>query len=140
MTDRNPLEAFKAPTQLKLTALWVATMFCYVYGDYFALYRPGRMEAMNKGMMGPLGEATPTVLLAVSASMIVPSLMVMLSLALKPVVGRWLNVAVGLAYTAIVILTMKNAQPYYLLFGTVDAALTLAVVWTALRWPRTALA
>jgi hypothetical protein len=29
------------PVRLKLSALWASVMFCYVYGDYFDLFRPG---------------------------------------------------------------------------------------------------
>jgi hypothetical protein len=136
MTDRRPLQDFEPPAKLKLSALWAACMFCYVYGDYFGLYRPGRVEAMNQGRMGPLGEVSPGMLVGVSAMMAIPSLMIFLSLTLPPAVGRWLNVALGLAYTAIMLLTMKGAAPFYLFLGVIECVLTLGIVWVALRWPR----
>jgi hypothetical protein len=43
------LEDAKVPIRLKLSALWAALMFCYVYGDYFGLYRPGQLQGMLRG-------------------------------------------------------------------------------------------
>ncbi|MFT5299050.1 MAG: hypothetical protein ACI9YH_005102, partial [Colwellia sp.] len=34
-------EDFKINVKLKISALWVAVMFCYVYGDYIQIYVPG---------------------------------------------------------------------------------------------------
>jgi hypothetical protein len=135
---RGSLEDFKVPTRIRLSALWASTMFCYVYGDFFGLFRPGRIAAMSEGRIGPLGEATPGVLVGVSAMMAIPSLMVFLSLALPAPLSRWLNVALGLAYTGIMLLTMKGAPPFYLFFGVIEVLLTLTIVWTAIRWPRAA--
>lgn len=133
-----PLTDYKAPAKLRLSALWASTMFCYVYGDFFGLFRPGRVMAMNAGNIGPLGEATPGVLIGVSLMMAIPALMVFLSLALPPFLCRWLNIALGLAYSAIMLLTMQGAQPFYLVLGGIEVALTLGVVWVAATWPRQA--
>ena len=42
------LEEYRAPTKVKLAALWASTMFCYVYGDYFGLYLPGKLAAKQE--------------------------------------------------------------------------------------------
>ena len=40
-------EDFQINVKLKISALWVAVMFCYVYGDYIEIYVPGVLaEAM----------------------------------------------------------------------------------------------
>jgi hypothetical protein len=112
-------------------------MLCYAYADYFGLYVKGNVAEMNRGLMGPLGEATPGVLLGVGVMMVVPALMVLLSLILPAALARWANIVTGLAYTAIQGMTMiGGAQPYYLMFGTVEMILTLAVAVLAWRWPR----
>jgi hypothetical protein len=36
-------------TRTKLSALWVSTVFCYVYGDSFQLYVPASMRACLPG-------------------------------------------------------------------------------------------
>lgn len=132
------LEDFRAPAKLKLSALWAATMFCYVYGDFFGLFRPGKLMAMNAGNIGPLGEATPGVLVGVSILMAIPALMVALSLLLPPFFARWLNILFGLAYTGIMLLTMQGAQPFYVTLGVIEVVLTLSVVWVAATWPKVA--
>ncbi len=60
----HQLEEYRAPTKAKLAVLWASTMFCYAYGDYFGLYVAGTLADMNRGSMGPLGHATPGVLVA----------------------------------------------------------------------------
>ena len=132
-------EDFKPPVKLKLSALWAALMFCYIYADFFGLFAPGRLARMNDGIMGPLGEATPGVLLGTSAMMAVPSLMVFAALVVRPSLNRWMNIVLGLVYAAIILLTMVGAPAFYLLFGVIEVALSLAITVYAWRWPRTAI-
>lgn len=128
----------KVHVKLKLSALWVSVMFCYLYGDYFWLYRPGKLQEMLAGVMSPLGPTTQGVLLGTSVSMAVPALMVYLSLALRPGPNRWANIIVGFIYTVFVLLTMPGAWAFYIFLGSVDVALTSLVVWHAWSWPRQA--
>jgi len=123
-------------TRVKLATLWTSVMFCYVYGDYFELYRPGKLQAMLDGRMA-LGEVTQGLLVGTAVLMAVPSLMVFLSIALPAPVSRWLNVCAGLAYTGIMLLILLGgAWAFYMLFAAVEVALTSSVVWYAWRWPR----
>ena len=130
------LEEYRAPTKVKLAALWASTMFCYVYGDYFGLYLPGKLAAMGNGSMGPLGQATPGVLAGVAMMMAVPSLMVALSLLLPALLCRWLCGLLGLAYSAIMVLTLPGAPLFYQMLGGIEIVLTLAIAVIALRWPQ----
>ena len=130
------LEDTKVPVRYRLAALWTSVMFCYVYGDYFELYVPGKLQDMLNGEM-TLGTVTQGLLVGTAVLMIVPSLMVFLSLALPAAVSRWLNVAVGLFYATIMTLILVNgAWAFYMLFAAVEIILTLLVVWSAWRWPR----
>lgn len=130
------LEDAPVPIRLKLSALWAATMFCYIYGDYFGLYVPGKLAAVGAGHIG-FGPATPAALVAVSALMAIPGLMVALSLLLPATASRWANVFFGLAYSAVMLLTMYPGEmPYYLFLGVIEVALTLSIAWLALRWRR----
>lgn len=135
--NQTPLDPAPASIRVRLAGVWTSTMLCYAYADYFGLYVKGNVAEMNRGLMGPLGEATPGVLLGVGVMMAVPALMVLLSLILPAALARWANIVTGLAYTAIQGMTMiGGAQPYYLMFGTVEMILTLAVAVLAWRWPR----
>lgn len=136
VTPKPPLQDPKINVKLKLAALWASLMFCYVYGDYFGLYAPGKLAQMLAGRMEPLGAATQGVLVGTSAMMAVPALMVCLSLLLRPVISRWANVVLGLVYAAIMLMTMPGAWHFYLLFGVIEVLLSLAIMWTAWRWPR----
>lgn len=131
-----PLDDVKVPVRVKISLTWAAVMVCYLYGDFFSLFQPGRLAAMLDGRIPPLGEATQLVLLGVSASMAIPACMVVLTLVAPVAVARWSNVVIGALYTAFVAVTMPGAWAFYLFFGTVDIAFTLLIVWFALRWPR----
>jgi hypothetical protein len=127
------LEDFQVPVKVKLSGLWTAVMFCYIYGDYFGLYRPGQLQGMLAGRMEPLGPTTQGVLLGTSLMLAIPAAMVFLSLALKPAVNRWANIVLGTLYTFIMLLTMPGAWAFYVFYGVVEVALTALVVWTAWR-------
>lgn len=136
MNPTNRLEDFNVPVKLKLSALWTSVMFCYIYGDYFWLYQPGKLQAMLEGKMAPFGSVTQGVLLGTTISMVIPSVMIFLSLVLKPGLSRWTNIIVGALYTVFVLLTMQGAWWFYLFLGTVDMVLTALIVWYAWKWPR----
>ncbi len=130
------LEEYRAPTNVRLAALWASTMFCYVYGDYFGLYVTGTLADISKGIMGPLGHATPGILIAVSIMMALPSVMIVLSLVLASAVCRWVNVALGVAYTGIMAITIPGSEPFYITLGIIEIALTMTIAMVAFRWPR----
>jgi hypothetical protein len=130
------LEEYRAPAKVKLAALWGATMFCYIYGDYFGLYVAGTLADMNHGQMGPLGQATPGVLTATSLMMAVPSLMVALSLLLPARVCRWACIVLGLFYTAVMAASLPGSELFYKVLAAIEMALTLAITVVAVRWPR----
>ena len=125
------------PIKHKLAALWTSVMFCYIYADYFGLYIPGKLQGMLDGRMGPLGRTTQGVLFGTSVMMAIPSLMIFLSVALKPRPSRWLNIIIGVLYTLIIMVTMWD-WAFYVFFGVIEVVLTGLVVWYSWRWPRTA--
>ena len=131
-----PLEDIQVNVKIKLAALWASVMFCYIYADYFGLYVPGALQKMIAGKMAPLGPTTQGVLLGTSLMMAIPSVMIFLSVALKPPVNRWLNIIFGALYTLIILITMWDWL-FYIFFGFIEITLTLLIVWYAWRWPRT---
>ena len=127
-------EAMRIPVQMKLSALWASLMFLYIYADFLSLHRPGQMEEMMAGRMGPL-TVTQGSVLAAAVLMLIPALMIFLSLALKPGASRWANVILGALYTAVNIANLVGESwAYYVLFGIVEIALTLLIVGYAWRW------
>ncbi len=134
----NQLINSPIPTKLQLSALWAATMFCYIYCDYFELYTPGKLESMLHGDMGPMGAVTQGVLIGLSSMMAVPSLMVFLCVALPARYNKVLNIVVGACFTLLMALLTYSADWYfYQLFAGIETVLTALVVWYAWRWPKT---
>ena len=137
-TTDTPLRALSdppLPMRLKLSALWASLTFCYLYGDYFGLYKPGKLQHMLDGA-GPMGPATQGSLLFVALLLVVPGLMVFLSLALPVRTVRWLNIGLALFYAVFVAITMPGAWWFYLAYSGIEILLCLLIVRLAWAWPR----
>jgi hypothetical protein len=134
--SKPPLLDTQVPVRVKLAALWTALMFCYVYGDIFSLYQPGKLTALLAGQT-PVGPTTQGVLLGFAVLMSVPALMIILSLVLKAAVSRGLNVILGAAYALVMILAMPGEWAFYIYLGVIEVALAALIVGQAWAWPRT---
>jgi hypothetical protein len=135
----NNLEDIKINIKLKLSALWTSTMFCYVYGDIFKLFVPDQLQNLLNGNSG-VGPTTASSLLSFAVMMTVPSLMIILSLVLKPTISRWVNISVGIIFTlimALILVTTKSSwMLFYRYFALVEIILTGSIVWLAWKWPK----
>lgn len=128
------MEDVRINVKLKLSALWVAMMLLYIYADILSLFRPGQLDEMREGLMGPF-PVTQASLLIASLLMIIPALMVFLSLTWKPQMARWANIAVGAIYTLVNSSNLiGETWAYYIFFGIVEIVLTLLIVWYAWKW------
>ncbi|MBE2210159.1 MAG: hypothetical protein IAE66_01035 [Xanthomonadaceae bacterium] len=125
------------PLRIKLSALWASLTFCYLYGDYFGLYKPGKLEYMLEGG-GPMGPTSQASLLLVAMLLVVPGLMAFLSLMLPARFARWLNIGLALFYAAFVAITMPGAWWFYLAYSCIEITLCGVIAWLAWHWPRTA--
>lgn len=132
------LDDVRIHVRFKLCALWCAVVLCYLYGDYFELYQPGKLQGMLSGRMA-LGPISQNVLLAMAALLAIPSVMVFLSLVLPATIDRWANIAFGILYTAIMILAIQGAWRFYVLLGVIEIFLTALIVWYAWTWPKKAI-
>jgi hypothetical protein len=123
--------------RFKLAALWTSVMFCYVYGDYFEFYVPGKVQDM---LGGDNILDTPMKLWAGAVLLAVPALMVFLSLVLRPMAARWLNIVFGSFYTALMLLIASQSiapwYTFYVFFAVLESMLTGLVVWYAWNWER----
>jgi hypothetical protein len=67
----------------------------------------------------------------------IQSVMVFLSLVMKPPFNKWVNLIFGLVFAAIVLLVItQGGWTFYKLLGAVEIALLLGIVWQAWTWPR----
>lgn len=133
----RPLHDIQIHVRYKLSALWAALMFCYIYGDYFGLYVPGKLKGMIGGE-GPVGPISQGSLTGTALLLALPGMMVALSLLLPPNLCRWLNVLLGMFYTAVMLITMPGAWAFYITLGVIEILLSLSISVLALRWPRAA--
>lgn len=122
------------PVRVKLAGLWTSVLFCYVYGDFVGFFKTGKLERIMAGN-GPFGPVSQESLLAVSAMMAVPCVMVGLSLILMPAVSRWLNIVVAAVFVVIVGMTLRNgAWDFYMFLSAVEIALKAIIIWHAWTW------
>lgn len=118
----------------RLSALWVALMLLYVYADVLSLFRPGQIEDMSDGLMGPV-EATQGTLLLAATIVIVPALMVFLTLTMDARVCRRTNLVLGILYIGVSAGNLVGESwAYYLLFGALEIAVAALIVRHAWSW------
>jgi hypothetical protein len=136
-TNSNDFEDIKVNIKIKLSALWTSVTLCYLYGDYFELYVPKKVEDLISGdnlLNSPINLFGASVLLAI------PAVMVCLSILLKPVVNRWLNILFGVFFTAIMVLiaatSLTEWRVFYVFLAIVESCLTSLIVWYAWKWPK----
>ena len=132
------LEDVKINVKMKLSALWVAVMFCYLYADVLGFYKPGIIEQIIAGEVAGF-QITQVFLLGSAILMAIPSVMVFLSLTLKAKANRWANIILGIVYTGVILITLFMPGPsayYYIFFGSVEVVLTALIVWYAWKWPK----
>jgi hypothetical protein len=136
VTERTrALEDITVPVKLKLAALWTATMFLFAYGDVFTVYRAEKVREILGGQIAGI-EVTQAFLTAASVYVAIPSVMVFLSLALRPRASRWTNVAAGAVYAlTIVASAIGERWAYSILLSVLEVALVLLIVWFAWSWP-----
>jgi hypothetical protein len=82
------------------------------------------------------GAVSQSILLGMSAVMIVPSLMPFLSLVLPSGIHRWVNIVFGAIYSVIMVLAIQGGWYFYIVFGVIEIALALLIVRYAWTWPR----
>jgi len=130
-------EDYKINIKLVLSALWASVMFLYIYGDYFELYVPGKTEGLLSGR-NLLN--TPYKLLFATIILTLPSLMIFLSLIMKPKWNRVLNIMVGVILTLFTLLvgisSFSEWRIFYVMLSFLEAILTAIIVWKAWHWPR----
>ena len=131
------LENPKVNIKLKLAALWASTTFCYIYGDYFELYTPGKVDSL---LIGKNILDNPVKLLVASIILVVPSVMVAASVLLPPKVNRTMNIIFGAVFTIMMLFIGINSltewYSFYVFLAFVESILTFLIVWYAIKWPK----
>ena len=130
-------EDFKINVKLRLSALWASVMFLYIYGDYFELYVPKKVESLLNGqnMLN-----TPYKLFFATIILILPSLMIFLSLIMKPKWNRVLNISIGIFLTLFTLVVGASSftewRIFYVMLALLESIITSIIVWKAWHWPK----
>lgn len=127
---------FPINVKLIISSLWVAVMFCYVYGDYIEVYVPGVIA--NAMEVTSAKEGIQLEFFAVALLMSVPSVMIFLTLVLKPRINRWLNIIIPTLYIVLLIaINLETTWGFYLYLTAIEILLSIYTVWYAWNWPKT---
>ncbi|WP_149276634.1 DUF6326 family protein [Pareuzebyella sediminis] len=131
------LENPKINIKIKLAALWASVTFCYLYGDYFELYTPGKVDSLLTGdniMDSPMKLLTASIILAIA------SVMVAASVLLRPKINRVLNIIFGSFFTLMMLVigfaSLTEWYTFYVFFAFVESIITFLIVRYAWKWPK----
>jgi hypothetical protein len=123
--------------KLVLCALWIAMLFVFAYVDIFGFLRADVLNAALDGKVATTGFTINQVFLIFTLIYILlPALMVVLSLLLKPRVNRIINIVVSVLYIITIIgAAIGETWVYYFLGSAIEVILLVAIARTAWKWP-----
>ncbi|WP_248582983.1 DUF6326 family protein [Nocardioides sp. InS609-2] len=136
-TTPRQLRDTPVDVKLVLSALWIAMLFVFAYVDIFGFYRADILDAALDGKVATTALMINQMFLTGALIYIlIPSVMAVLALVLRPRVNRMTNVVVSLLYSlTIVYFCRGETWVYYLVGSAVEVVLLLAIARTAWKWP-----
>jgi hypothetical protein len=81
-------------------------------------------------------EITQVFLFAVSVYIAIASVMVFVTLVLRPAMCRWTNIVLGILYIASIVASAIGESAHFIFLSAVEVALLLLIVRYAWKWPR----
>ena len=134
--EKQEYEDIKLNIRTKLIGLWTVLMLLYIYCDIHTLFKPGQINALINGFMGPF-PINQISLLVTGITLAIPALMIMANLFIRMVAIRWINIIVGIVYTFVDIGNMTSEKwAYNIFYGIVELAVTIAIVIISIKWPK----
>ena len=134
-SSSGTLEDVRIGVRLKISALWIAMLFLFAYGDIFGFFRTGLIEEVIEGEVSGV-EITQVFLFGVSVYIAIASAMVFLSLVLRPRVNRRVNIVLPILYiVSIAISSIGETWAYYYFMSAAESVLLALIVWYAWTWP-----
>ncbi|MEE9167206.1 MAG: DUF6326 family protein [Candidatus Neomarinimicrobiota bacterium] len=137
-TTARIFEDVKINVKMKLSLLWVALMFFYLYNDVFTFFRAEHIKEVLTGEVAGI-QITQVFLFGAAILMAIPSFMVFLSLILPAKVNRRTNIIVGIFHIVVLLATLfvpGELWAYYALYMIFEAVFIALIVWHAWKWPR----
>ena len=133
---KKEYEDIKLTIRTKLIGLWTVLMFLYIYCDIHTLFRPGQINALINGFMGPF-PINQISLLVTGVLLAIPALMIIANLFIKMVAIRWINIITGIVYTFVDIGNMTGEKwAYNIFYGIIELVITITIVIMSIKWPK----
>lgn len=137
-TDREIIKN-QLDVRITLAVLWIAGMLSSLNGDTYRLSDPSALKSIleNSGSV----KITPELLAIMSLVFVVPVLMSVLTLTLRPTASRSANRILGTIYALIILvfwvmaLTIESTS-YGKIWATAQVVFALMIVWYAWKWPK----
>ena len=108
-------------------------LFVFAYVDIFGFYRADVLDAALEGKVATTALTVNQIFLTY---ILLPTLMVVLSLLLKPRVNRITNIVISFLYVITIIGSSIGEQwAYYILGSVIEVILLAAIARTAWKWP-----
>ena len=135
MTAETKFELSNVNVRIKISALWASMLFVFAYVDLFSLYRADFRADLEAGEISGF-TVNQSFLLGTTAYVVIPSLMVFLSLILRPKVNRIANTALGIIYALTIIAGAIGEWNYYILGSAIEVVQLAAIVYYVRTWPK----
>lgn len=134
MTTTHYLDHRVGP-RLTIAASWTSMLFLFVCVDLFSLYRKDVRADLEAGKVAAftIGQGY---LLGVIVYVAVPSLMLLLSLAMPARVTRAVNIAVAAVYAVTIAASAVGEWTYFVVGSVLEVALLVAIAYQAWTWPK----
>src|SRR4030067_2600513 len=127
-TERGPipagthLEPFPVNVRVKISALWASMIFIFAYVDLFSFYRSDVRADIEAGEIFGF-TINQSFLLATTAYVVIPALMVFGALILRPRINRVVNIALSVVYALTIVGGAIGEWNYYLLGSAIEVVL-----------------
>ena len=121
--------------RIKISALWTSMLFVFVYVDLFTFYRADFRADVEAGTVAGF-TVNQSFLLATTAYIAIPALMVFLSLILRPGITRIVNIALSVIYILTIVGGAIGEWNYYLLGSALEVMLLAGIAYYAWTWPK----
>lgn len=120
--------------RIKISALWASMLFVFAYVDLFTLYRRDVQADLRAGELGGFTVDGPF-LVATTAYVVIPSLMVFLALVMPPRANRMANITLSIGYGLTISVGAIGEWGYYIFGSAVEVALLAAIGYYSWTWP-----
>ena len=120
------------PVQAKIAAAWTSFMFLYAYVDILNFFKPGVLAEILNGKVWDFEVSAP-LLTVMLASVAVPALMVVLSLALPARANRITNLVVAIVLVPYSLFNVVGESLEWAAFYAISIGLEVALLAFILR-------